>query len=58
MSTPWVECALFLVYFIGVKIMEIAVKIKDVHPFKDLKYYIITHAFRGFISSNKNTQKI
>ena len=45
MSTSWVEYALFFIDFIGVKIVEITLKMNDVHPFKDLKYYIIAHTF-------------
>ena len=58
MSTSWVKYTLFFLYFIGVKIVEIALKMKDVHPFKDLKYYIIAHAFREFMSSSKKPKNI
>ena len=58
MSTSWVEYALFFIDFIGVKIVEITLKMNDVPPFKDLKYYIIAHAFREFMSSSKKPKNI
>ena len=62
MSTPWVKYALFFLYFIDEKIVQIALKMKDVHPFKGLNNYIIAHTIaghsRGFTSSKEKQKKI